>query len=48
MGQKSVTGGTFEVLRVNTADLEILAYFDARHRLMRLEVPAAMVTIVRR
>jgi hypothetical protein len=48
LGPKSVEGGTFEALRVNTADLEILAYFDARRRLMRVEVPAAMVTIVRR
>ena len=49
LGQKAVAGGaTFETLRVNTADLEILAYYDARHRLMRVEVPAAMVTIVRR
>lgn len=48
MGQKTVEGGTFETLRVNTADLEILAYYDARHRLMRLEAPAAGVAIVRR
>jgi hypothetical protein len=48
LGQKSVEGGTFEALRVSTADLEIVAYFDARHRLMRLEVPGAMVSIVRK
>lgn len=48
LGPKSVEGGTFETLRVNTADLETLAYYDARRRLMRVEVPAAMVVIVRR
>lgn len=48
IGQKTIEGKMFETLRVNTADLEILAYYDARHRLMRLEVPAAMVVIVRR
>jgi hypothetical protein len=48
LGQKKVEGSTFETLRVNTADVEILAYYDSRHRLMRVEVPAAMVAIVRR
>jgi hypothetical protein len=48
LGQRTVEGGTFATLRVKTADIEILAYYDARHRLMRLEVPAAMVAIVRR
>jgi hypothetical protein len=48
LGPKTVEGGTFETLRVNTADLEILAYYDARRRLMRVEVPAAAVAIVRR
>jgi hypothetical protein len=48
LGPQKVAGGAFEALRVTTADLEIVAYFDARHRLMRLEVPGAMVSIVRR
>ena len=48
LGPKTVEGGTFETLRVNTTDIEILAYYDTRHRIMRVEVPAAMVTIVRR
>ena len=48
LGPRTVEGGTFETLRINTADLEILAYYDTRRRLMRVEVPAAMVTIVRR
>lgn len=48
LGQKTVEGSTLETLRVNTADLDILAYYDSRHRLMRVEVPAATVVIVRR
>ena len=48
LGPKTVEGGSFEALRVKTADLEIIAYFDAKHRLMRLEVPAANVAVVRR
>jgi hypothetical protein len=48
LGQKSVEGQTFESLRVKTADVEILAYYDSRRRLMRVEVPAATVAIVRR
>jgi len=48
LGPKTVEGGTFDVLRVTTADVEILAYYDARRRLMRVDVPAAMVSIVRR
>ncbi len=48
LGPRTVEGGTFETLRINTADLEILAFYDTRRRLMRVEVPAAMVTIVRR
>jgi hypothetical protein len=48
LGQKTVGGSTFEALRVSTADVEILAYYDSRHRLMRVEVPVAMVAVVRR
>ena len=48
LGPRTVEGATLEALRVNSADVEILAYFDARRRLMRIEVPAAMVAIVRR
>jgi hypothetical protein len=48
MGPKTIEGATLEALSVKTADLEILAYFDARHRLMRLEVPSASVDVVRR
>jgi hypothetical protein len=48
VGSKTVEGGTFDALRVTTADLEIVAYYDARRRLMRLEVPSAAVVITRR
>jgi hypothetical protein len=48
LGAKTIEAAPFEALRVNTADAEITIYFDARRRLMRLEVPAANVAIVRR
>jgi hypothetical protein len=48
LGSKTVEAARLEALRVNTADAEILLYFDAQRRLMRLEVPAAGVAIVRR
>jgi hypothetical protein len=44
---QSAESGKFEVLRVHTSDLEIQLFFDAKHHLMRLEVPAAKVVIVR-
>jgi hypothetical protein len=46
-GRKSTEGGEFDALRVSTSDLEVDLYFDAKHRLMRLEVPAAKAVIVR-
>ena len=48
LGAKTIEAAQFEALRVNTADAEIIVYFDARRRLMRLEVPAANVAVVRR
>jgi hypothetical protein len=48
LGAKTVDGASLEALRVNTADIEIVAYFDARHRLMRLEVPSASIVVIRR
>jgi hypothetical protein len=47
VGPKTVDGTELETLRVRTADLEIELYLDAKHRLMRLEVPSAKVVIVR-
>ena len=46
-GQKSVGNAQFDSLLVRSADLEVDLFFDAKHRLMRLEVPAAKVVIVR-
>ena len=48
LGAKTIEAAQFEALRVSSADLEIVVYFDARRRLMRLEVPAANVAVVRR
>jgi hypothetical protein len=47
LGAKTINGADLQGLRVRSADLEIEVYFDARHRLMRLEVPDAMVVVVR-
>lgn len=47
LGAKSVDGANLELLRVHSTDLEIHLYFDAKSHLVRLEVPAAKVVIVR-
>ena len=47
LGAKSVDGANLEVLRVHSTDLEIQLYFDAKFHLVRLEVPAAKVEILR-
>ena len=46
-GSTSADGKTFEGLKVNTSDLEILLLLDSKHRLMRLEVPDAKVSVIR-
>ena len=46
-GSASQDGKSYEGLRVNTGDLEILLLLDNKHKLMRLEVPAAKVSVVR-
>jgi hypothetical protein len=46
-GTQTSSGKSYEGLRVSTADLEVLLYLDSQHRLLRLEVPAANVTVVR-
>src|SRR6195256_5984247 len=40
-------GKTYEGLKVNASDLEILLLLDGNHRLMRLEVPDGKVSVVR-
>jgi hypothetical protein len=46
-GSTSAEGKTYEGLKVTTSDLEILLLLDANHRLMRLEVPDAKVSVIR-
>ena len=46
-GSVSAKGKSYDGLRVTTSDLEVLLYLDANHRLMRLEVPAAKVSVAR-
>ena len=46
-GSAPLNGKTYEGLRAATPDLEVLLYLDANHRLMRLEVPSAKVSVVR-
>jgi hypothetical protein len=46
-GPQTVDGKSYEGLRVTTADLEVLLLLDSNHRLMRLEVPSAKVSVIR-
>jgi hypothetical protein len=46
-GSASADGKTYESLKVTSSDLEILLLLDANHRLMRLEVPGAKVSVIR-
>jgi len=46
-GAASAGGKSYEGLKVTTSDLEILLLLDNNHRLMRLEVPAAKVSVIR-
>jgi hypothetical protein len=46
-GSASADGKTYEGLKVTTSDLEILLLLDGNHRLMRLEVPSAKVSVIR-
>jgi hypothetical protein len=47
LGAKNVEGASLQVLRVHSTDLEIQLFFDAKLRLVRLEVPTAQVEIIR-
>ena len=47
LGPQAIDGARLEALKVHSTDLEIELYFDAKFRLMRLEVPAAKVVVVR-
>jgi hypothetical protein len=46
-GSSTVSGKSYEGLRVTTSDLEVLLLLDANHKLMRLEVPSAKVSVIR-
>jgi hypothetical protein len=46
-GSQTVGGKAYEGLRVTTVDLEVILLLDSSHRLMRLEVPSAKVSVVR-
>src|SRR5882672_8266718 len=47
IGSASADGKSYEGLKVTTSDVEILLLLDNSHRLMRLEVPAAKVSVIR-
>jgi hypothetical protein len=47
IGSAKLDGKSYEGFRVNTTDLEVDLYLDSAHRLMRLEVPAAKVSVIR-
>ena len=46
-GPAKVDGKTYEGLKVSSSDLEILLLVDNNHRLIRLEVPDAKVSVIR-
>jgi hypothetical protein len=47
VGSISAEGKSYQGLKVVTNDLEIALYLDGSHRLVRMEVPAAKVAVVR-
>ena len=46
-GPVTSKGKSYDGLRVTTSDLEVLLFLDSNHRLMRLEVPSAKVSVER-
>ena len=46
-GSVTVKGNSYDALRVTTSDLEVMLFLDSSHRLMRLEVPGAKVSVAR-
>lgn len=46
-GSASADGKTYEGLKVSSSDLEIQLLLDNSHRLIRLEVPEAKVSVIR-
>ena len=47
VGSVSAEGKSYEGLKVVTNDLEIALYLDGNHHLVRMDVPAAKVSVVR-
>jgi hypothetical protein len=47
VGSVSADGKNYDGLKVTTSDLEVILYLDSNHRLMRLDVPSAKVTVLR-
>ncbi|HKW35968.1 MAG TPA: hypothetical protein VJN92_23395 [Candidatus Acidoferrum sp.] len=46
-GSTTADGKTYEGLKVTSSDLEIQLLLDSNHRLIRLEVPEAKVSVIR-
>lgn len=46
-GTTTSGGKSYEGLRVTTSDIEVLLLLDPNHRLLRLEVPASKVSVIR-
>ncbi len=46
-GTLTADGKNYDGLKVTTNDIEVTLYLDAKHRLMRLEVPASNAAVVR-
>jgi hypothetical protein len=46
-GSATLDGKSYEGFRVSTTDLEVDLFLDSNHRMMRLEVPAAKVSVIR-
>ena len=46
-GTATADGKSYEALKANTSDLEILLDLDSGHKLIRLEVPSTKVAVVR-
>src|SRR6202000_84883 len=46
-GSVTANGKSYDGLKVATADLEVMLYLDKNHRLDRIEVPSAQVSVLR-
>ncbi|HTB93349.1 MAG TPA: hypothetical protein VK728_10995 [Candidatus Sulfotelmatobacter sp.] len=47
IGTANAGGKSYEGLKANTSDLEIIRYLDSSHKLIRLELRSAKVAVVR-